>query len=53
MRKFVNDAAGKIARPGLTSNEIFDIVQLASVAYVISCPANKPSGLAWLAELLY
>ena len=36
MREFVNDAGGKLAHPGLTSNEIFDLVQLASAAYDIS-----------------
>ncbi|MGM0985308.1 MAG: DUF4214 domain-containing protein [Pseudomonadota bacterium] len=33
MREFENDAGGKLEHPGLTSNEIFDLVQLASAAY--------------------
>ena len=36
MRKLVNDDGGKFAHPGLSSNEIFDLVQLASAAYDIS-----------------
>jgi hypothetical protein len=41
MREFVNDAGGKLAHPGLTSNEIFDLVQLASAAYDISFNASN------------
>ena len=41
MREFVNDAGGKLAHPGLTSNEIFDLVQLASAAYDVSFNASN------------
>jgi hypothetical protein len=33
MRDFKDDDGGKLAHPRLTSNEIFDFVQLSSAAY--------------------
>ena len=41
MREFVNDSGGKLAHSGLTSNEVFDLVQLASAAYDISFNASN------------
>ena len=47
MRDFQDNTGGKFDHPGLTSNDIFDLVQLSSAAYdaSFSSDAYELSGL--------